>query len=296
MPRQVLATVLLLAVGMTAGCRTTTDRPAATTPFGTLTLPDWESVVQAVPVAPAMHRDWAPQHARPPHIDLHGSRVTVQDVRNFDYVTEQDYIERYETRKYDLRDLESVDFIVVPFAAAPMLAHTMLSFGFGRGEYLISSVEVRLEKGESYSPMMGALRQYEIIYVLADERDAIGLRAQVRGDDVYVYRVQATPPQVRDLFLDVADRVNQLYDTPEFYDTLTNNCTTNIARHVNRIAPNRVPYGTEILLPGLSGQLAYNLGLLDRSVPYSELARRSNVTPLARQFRDSPDFSRQIRR
>ena len=172
----------------------------------------------------------------------------------------------------------------------------MLSFGFGRDQYLISSVEVRLEKGESYSPLLGAMRQYEIMYVLADERDAIRLRTEVRHDNVFVYRVKAKPEQVRELFLDVAERVNQLHETPEFYDTLTNNCTTNIVRHVNRIAPNSVPYGGQVLLPGMSGQLAYSLGLLDNSVSYEELQRRSNVTDRAHAARNAKDFSKRIRR
>lgn len=287
---------LLLFLLVATGCRSTpkdsSDKP--TVPI--LTLPSLESTAESIPVSPSLDRDWVPQHARLPRVELDGARVKVYDVRNFDYITETDFVPRFEKRTYDLRDLESVDYIVIPFPAAPLMAHTMLSFGFGRGQYLVSSAEVRLEKGETYSPLLGAMWQYELMYVLADEKDAVRLRADVRGNDVFVYRVQAPPDKVRELFLDVVERVNQLHEEPEFYDTLTNNCTTNISRHVNRIAANRIPYGTEVLLPGLSGQLAYNLGLLDRSVPYEQLMQRSNVAARARQYRDAPDFSVRIRR
>jgi hypothetical protein len=249
-----------------------------------------------VPISPSNYRPWIPKQARLPSVEFDGTRVKVHDVRNFDYVTETDHVERFETRNYDLRELESVDYMVVPFPAAPLLAHTMLSFGFGRGRYLVSSVEARLEQGETYSPLLGGLRQYELIYVLADERDALRLRADVRGDDVYIYRVQAPPEKLRDLLVDILDRVNQLRDTPEFYDTLTNNCTTNIARHVNRIAPARVPLGSEVLLSGLSPRLIYDLGLLDSSRSFEDLTLAANASPRIRENRTASDFSDRIRR
>ena len=249
-----------------------------------------------LPISPSNRRDWAPTHAVLPEVEWDGGRFTVKNVRNFEYVTEDDYLVRYENRTYDLKDLETVDFIVVPFPQSPSLAHTMLSFGFKGDKYLASSIEVRLENGEKYSPVLGAMRQYEIMYVLADERDVIRLRTEVRNNDVYVYRVQTEPTRVRELLVDVIDRVNKLHDEPEFYDTLTNNCTTNIVKHVNKLVPDRVPYDYEILLPGLSPQLAYRLGLIDTRVSLEELNRRSNVTARARQYRSAADFSRQIRR
>ena len=249
-----------------------------------------------LPIAPSNQRRWAPTHAELPQVAWDGGRFTVKNVRNFEYVTEDDYVVRYEDRTYDLKDLETVDFIVVPFPQSPSLAHTMLSFGFKGDRYLASSIEVRLEEGEKYSPVLGAMRQYELMYVLADERDVIRLRTEVRNNDVYVYRVQTEPSRVRELMVDVLDRVNKLHDEPEFYDTLTNNCTTNIVKHVNQLVPDRVPYDYEVLLPGLSPQLAYRLGLIDNRVSLEELNRRSNVTARAHQYRTASDFSRQIRR
>jgi hypothetical protein len=293
---RIAAQAAVLLTAAVAGCRTLpkdgTSGNAATSPR----FPAVAELAESVPVSPSHYRQWIPKQSRLPWVEFDGTRLAVHDVRNFDYVTETDHVERFETRSYDLRELESVDYMVVPFPAAPLLAHTMLSFGFGKGRYLVSSVEARLEQGETYSPLLGSLRQYELIYVLADERDALRLRADVRGDDVYVYRVQAPPDKLRDLLVDILDRVNQLRDTPEFYDTLTNNCTTNIARHVNRIAPARVPLGSEVLLSGLSPRLIYDLGLLDSSRSFEELTRAANVSPRIRENRLASDFSDQIRR
>ena len=188
------------------------------------------------------------------------------------------------------------DFIVVPFKDAPNLAHTMLSFGFDDGHYLAVSVEVRLEEGESYSPVKGALRQYEIMYVVADERDLIQLRTQHRKADVYVYRTRATPDQARSLLMDMMQRVNQLAEKPEFYNTFTNNCTTNIVLHINHLRPGRVPYDIRVLLPGQSDRLAYDLGLLDTKVSFEETKLAARVNNLAEIHRDHPDFSQLIRR
>ncbi len=283
-------------LGASTGCRSLPGSGDAANASRERRFPAVAELAESVPVSPSHYRQWIPKQARLPWVDFDGTRIQVHDVRNFDYVTETDHIERYETRNYDLRELESVDYMVVPFPAAPLLAHTMLSFGFGQGRYLVSSVEARLEQGESYSPLLGGLRQYELIYVLADERDALRLRADVRGDDVYVYRVQAPPDKLRDLLVDILDRVNQLRETPEFYDTLTNNCTTNIARHVNRIAPARVPLGSEVLLSGLSPRLVYDLGLLDSSRSFEELTGAANASLRIRENRLAADFSERIRR
>lgn len=241
-------------------------------------------------------RDWAPQFAIPPYVEIDGDLLHVKDIRNFVYLTEQDFLPDYYDRTFRLSELESVDFIVTPFDGAPLLAHTMLSFGFRGGHYLAASVEARLEKGETYSPMLGAMRQFELTYVLADERDVIRLRTEIRNSRVYVFRSTATPEQARKLLFDVITRVNDLHDYPEFYDTISNNCTTNIVRHVNELNPGAVPYDVKILLPGLSPQLAYDLGLLDRRFTFEELRQRADVTEQAHRYRDSPDFSKKIRR
>lgn len=231
-----------------------------------------------------------------PRAEFSGDAVTVRNVRNCRYLSADDYVVNFEDRDYDLAKLQTVDFIVCPFASAPNLAHTMLSFGFDDGEFLTVSVEARLEKGETYSPIRGALRQFELMYVVGDERDLVQLRTNYRKTDVYIYRANVEPDKVRALFVDMLGRANDLAERPEFYDTITNNCTSNIVSHVNRIKPGLIPQDIRVLLPGNSDQLAYELGLFDKSVPFSEEKRRAYVTDKAQQFADARDFSDKIRR
>jgi len=231
-----------------------------------------------------------------PYAEVNGDIVHVRNVRNCTYLTADSYVPGYYDKTFDLSKLRTVDFIVVPFQATPTLAHTMLSFGFDDGEYLAVSVEVRREKGETYGALKGVLNRYELMYVVADERDVVKLRSNHRGDDVYLYRGRATPEQARMLFVDVMERVNHLAARPEFYNTLTNNCTTNLVQHINHVSPGKVRNGPRLLLTGHSDRLAYDLGLLDTSLKFEEARRQANISALARQCGDCLDFSARIRR
>lgn len=244
---------------------------------------------------PSNFRDWSPEFAVLPYAEFDGDQVTVRNIRNNQYLSNDDFVvDRYD-QVFDLSEIESVEFFVVPFAGYEFMAHTMLSFGFKDGKHLAVSAEIRTEKGETYSPIAGLARQYELTYVVADERDLVLLRTHHRDADVYLYRTMASPEQARELFVDVMQRVNRLAANPEFYDTVTNNCTTNIVSHVNRILPNRVPYSVEVLLPGFSDRYAYDLGLLDQRVPFESLKRRAWINDLAAAAHDDPDFSTKIR-
>jgi len=201
----------------------------------------------------------------------------------------------YYDQTYDLSQLKSVDFVMIPFNDARYLAHTMLSFGFENGDYVGVSVEVRLEKGESYDAAIGLFNQFELIYVVADERDLIRVRTEYRDVDVLIYPTKATPEQGRKLFADIMKRVNKLKDEPEYYDTLSNNCTTNIVQHINTLTPDAIPHDFRVLLPGYADNLAYDLGLIDNSVPFAEARRRARVNDLALRYRDDLHFSQRIR-
>jgi hypothetical protein len=246
---------------------------------------------------PSNDRDWAVDQQRLTTAEFSedASKITVRNIRNCSYITGDAFIVDYYDDTFDVADVQSVDFFVVPFASMPNLAHTMISFGMRDGRYLGVSVEVRKETGESYNPVRGMMRQYEIMYVVADERDMIQLRTHARGDDVYLYRTKASPEACRQLFVEVMQRVNKLAEEPEFYDTLINNCTTNIADHVNNLAPNRIPYDYRVLLPGLSDQLLYEVGLIDNSRPFAEVKANAKITEKARRFSRQPDFSQRVR-
>lgn len=297
--RFVCALLLAAALVLAAGCRTVEPAKLQTPLAHAATVSFKEPVSKPKlhnPWLPSNHRHWAPDQAILPRAEFDGNKVTVRNVRNCTYLADREYIVNHYDQTYDLTSLETVDFILVPFADMPRIAHAMLSFGFGNGQYVTVSVEARFEEGEEYSLLLGAARQYEIMYVVADERDLIRLRTRHRSADVYVYKARATSEQARALFVDVMRRVNNLYAEPEFYDLLANNCTTNVAHHVNNIVPGRVPYGIEVLLPGLSDKFAYDLGLLDKQLPFEETKRAARVNDLAEQFYDAPDFSTRIRR
>ncbi len=246
---------------------------------------------------PSNFRDWSPQFARLPYaIVSEQGEIQLRNIRFNEYVTENDFIPNYYDRTFHIDDVQSVDFFVVPFRGLEFMAHTMLSFGLRDGTYISVSAEIRTEKGEKYSPILGMGNQFELTYVVADERDLVRLRTRHRDADVYLYPTVATPAQAQALFLDVLQRVNELMNQPEFYGTLRNNCTTNIVNHINRLAPNRVAYSLRVLLPGLSDRYAYDLGLLDQSVPFEQLKQSAWINDLAERFYDDPDFSQQIRR
>ena len=240
--------------------------------------------------------DWSPDQKVLPTAEYHGKLLTVHNVRNCEYRSTTDYTVRHEDRTYDLDQLKTVDFIVVPFKEAPQLAHTMMSFGFADRDYLAVSVEIRKRADESFSAWKGMFPHYTIMYVAADERDVIALRTNHRHDDVFVHRTRATPEQARALLVDVMQRMNKLAVEPEFYNTFTNNCTTNIRRHVNDLAPGRVPYDYRVMMPGYSDQMAYKLGLLATTEPFPLAREHARVNELAFRHRDDADFSRQIRR
>lgn len=245
-------------------------------------------------VIPTNHRQWMADLSQLATAEIHGQEIVIHNIRNCQYVTETDYVMNYYDRTIQLSDLQSVDFIVVPFKNKA-IAHTMLSFGLRDGSYICVSVEIRKELNEEYSPFLGISNQFELIYLVADERDVVRLRTRYRDAEVYVYPTVATPEASQELFLDVMRRANQLALRPEFYHTFTNNCTTNIVSHVNELKPNRVPFAWQVLLPGYSARYAYDLGLLDNRLPFSELSRLARVNDLAEEYYDAPDFSQRIR-
>lgn len=244
---------------------------------------------------PSNDRVWSPDQRQLATARFAGDSVFVHNVRNVHYRSTHDYDVHYDDRAYDLRRLESVWFVVEPFSGMKGPAHTFVSFGFDDGQYVGISVEIRKEVGESFSPWRGATRGYELTYVVGDERDLIGLRANFRHDSVYLYRTTATPEKARQLFVSMLRRADKLAADPEFYNTLTSTCTTNIVRHVNEISPKRVPFSFKTLLPAYADELAYQVGLLDTTVAFETLRARAKINARAASAGESPAFSRLIR-
>jgi Domain of unknown function (DUF4105) len=246
---------------------------------------------------PTNDRDWQPEVAVLPYATIAGDRVTVHNIRNFDYRTETDFTPAYYDKSFDLRELQSVD-IVTSYWMGPAIAHVFVSFGFAGDNYLAISIEVRKPKGEDYSTLKGFFRQYELVYVVADERDIIRLRTNYRHDppeDVYIYRAKGSIEVGRRLFLEYMHRINTLRTQPEFYNTLTTNCTTNIwmNAHVN---PGRVPLSWKILVSGYVPEYLYEQGRLETmGLSFPELQQWAHINARAQAADKAADFSRRIR-
>ncbi len=252
-------------------------------------------IIFALLTPPQTDRDWNLDQAITPEILITGDTVSIKNIRNFTYRTTTDYTPGYYDSTFDLTKISTLDFMVEPFSVNPGAAHTLLTFGFSDGKQVAISVEIRKEKGESFSAIKGLLRQYELMYVIADERDVLKLRTNYRHDQVYLYPIKASPEQIKNLFLDMLARADKLQREPEFYNTLTSTCTTNIVSHVNKLVPDRISLDYRILLPGYSDQYAYELGLIDTNLPFEEARKHFNINALAERYADSPDFSKMIR-
>ena len=244
---------------------------------------------------PSNDRDWQPEVAVLPHATIKGDLVTVHNIRNFDYRTETDFTPAYYDRTFDLRRLDRVDLVAV-YWMGPAIAHIFLSFGFG-DEHLPVSIEVRKTRATEYSTIAGFFRQYELIYIVADERDVIRVRTNYRKsppEEVYMFRAVAPIENGRRTFLDYMRDINALKERPRFYNTLTTNCTTMIFAHTTA-NPGHVPLSWKILLSGYAPEYVYARGRLDRRLPFAELKRRGHVNGLAQAADKAPDFSRRIR-
>ena len=246
-------------------------------------------------VHPSNEREWSPDQQRLATAEFSADSVRVRNVRNTFYRSTTDYDVHWEDRTYDLRRLQSVWFVVEPFATWRGPAHTFLSFGFGNGDYVAISVEIRKEQGESFSPLRGLLRQYELTYIVGDERDLIGLRANHRHDDVHLYPTRITADAARTLFVSMLERANAVAAKPEFYNTLSNTCTTNIVDHVNLIAPHPIPFSYKTVLPAYSDDLAFDLGMIDTNLPREQFRAAFRINDLALEHAHTADFSDAIR-
>jgi Domain of unknown function (DUF4105) len=247
-------------------------------------------------IPPMQDRDWAPEYARLPHATIKGDLVTIHNIRNFDYRTETDFTPRYYDKTFNLQELDSVDLFAV-YWMGDAIAHTIVSFGFSGKDFLAVSIETRRERPEGYSSIAGFFKQYELFYVVADERDLIRLRTNYRKDppeDVYVYRTVAPAANARRIFMDYIREINSLAEKPAFYNTLTTNCTTSILTHT-RVNPGHLPLSWKVLLSGYVPEYLYENRRIDTSLPFEELKRRSHINAAAQAADQAPDFSQRIR-
>lgn len=248
-------------------------------------------------ISPSNERDWQTDVAVLPYATINGDRVTLHNIRNFDYRSETDYTPAYYDKTLDLRQLSGVD-VVTSYWMGPAIAHVFLSFDFGGNNHLAISIETRKERGEGYSSIKGFFRQYELYYVVADERDVIRVRTNYRRDppeQVYLYRAVGSRENMRRLFLAYIDQINALKKKPRFYNTLTTNCTTSIWLST-RVNPGHLPFNWKVLASGYLPEYLYDHGRLDsKGLSFAELRERAHLNARARAADDAEDFSRRIR-
>lgn len=246
-------------------------------------------------LTPSNRRDWQPDVLTLPSATVAGQYVTLHNIRNVAYRTETDFTPQYYDKTFDLRQLDTVD-LLTSYWAGNTIAHVFVSFGFGGRDYVAVSVEIRKERHENYAALRGFFKQYELIYVVADERDVIRLRTTYRQppEDVYLYRTRIAPAQARNLFMSYVQKINTLVQHPEFYNTLTTNCTTSILFNL-RAYGRRVRYHWKLLLSGYAAEYAYERGGLDTSLPFAELKQRSHINVRAREAHEAADFSQRLR-
>jgi hypothetical protein len=242
---------------------------------------------------PSNTRDWSPDVARLPTAEIQGDKVTIRNIRNFDYRSETDFSERWEARSYDLAKLRGLDLFMV-YWGSPSIAHTILSWEFDDGRHLAASIETRKEKGENYSAVRGFFRQYELYYVLADERDVVGVRTHHRHEDVYLYRLRTPPARARALLLDYLETVNRMAVKPKWYNAFSHNCTTAIRLHIGN-SVNEIPFDWRWLANGYLDELLYKEGVVNRALPFAELKALSYLNPKAKSLALDGDFSQAIR-
>ena len=287
-----LAGLLVAGFALGAGAALVRVRPLgrALAAFGVL----WLAVLGWwLWLEPSNDRDWEPSVARLPTAAFDGDLVTLSNVRNFDYETEQDFTERWEERTYDLSKLLGAD-MSISYWGSPWIAHTIVSWEFDDGQQLAISIETRKEAHESYSALRGFFRQFELYYVVSDERDVIRLRTNYRGEDVFLYHLTAPADRARAVLLDYLREINGLAEKPRWYNAATHNCTTAIRYHVQHVAPSN-PWDWRILVNGRLDELGHERGTIDRSLPFAELRRRSAIGERARAADDDAEFSARIR-
>ena len=245
---------------------------------------------------PTNGREWAVDQARVPEIVFDDSLARVANVRDFHYRSLEDFDIRYETKTYRINHLNSVWLVLTPFSKTWRgAAHTFVSFGFDDSTFVAISIEARREANEEYGLLKGLGRNYELIYLIGEERDLIGKRAAFGDFDVYLYPIRTTPERARAVFVDMLKRAQRLGNQPEFYNTISNSCTSNLVRHVNQVVPGRIPMGIKLLMPGYADEIAQALGLVDASTSIEAARVRYRINDQAKAGLNQPDFSGRIR-
>ena len=252
---------------------------------------------------PSNDREWTEDQRLIPEVSQIDNHFVIQNVRDFQYKSAEEYTRTFTTVEFDLEQVQTVDFVLSQFADWRGMAHAFVSFGIqsptnddaNNIEYVAISVEIRKEVDESYSPFWGLLKQYELAYVIATETDVIELRTTHRNEPVFLYPMDVTPQHAQALLTSMMNQAHRLETEPEFYNTITNSCMSNLAKHVNVVKPGLIPFGWNTIFPGFSDDLVVELGLLSTESTDIDVIRKSHIINDRALQNLSLPFSKRIR-
>jgi hypothetical protein len=244
-------------------------------------------------ISPSHDRIWQKEVAALPRAIIDGDTVHITGFRNFDYRSREDFTVRYEEREVDISHLTSVDFYISYWSVGPV-GHTFVSFNFDNAPPVCISIETRPEEGEGYAPLASIFKQYELVYVVGDERDLVRVRTDYRDEGVFLYRIKTTPEAARRLFKVYLERINQIADNSEWYHLFRQNCTLNILRYANT-AGREGSFDLRHLINGWADRYFYDAGWTDTSLPFEELRQISHINEASKAAGDVPDYSDRIR-
>jgi hypothetical protein len=245
-------------------------------------------------IQPSNSRDWQPEVAETAWTERDGDKITIHNLRNFDYEPGLVAKPRWETKIVDLSELRAVD-LYINFWGSTLICHPIVSFQFGPTDHVAISVETRMAKGQTYSTLRGFFKQFALTYIVADERDVIRVRTNYRHEQLYLYRTSVKPDRARRLFLKYLQSVNAIHVRPQFYNALTDNCTTNVRMHTAATTAKPAPWDWRMLLNGTVDQLVYENGGFASHLPFTDLKQISLIDAKAQAADQAPDFSERIR-
>ena len=215
----------------------------------------WWSLIPA-----SNNQDWLTQFAAMPRAVINGNTVSIENIRNFEYKTADSFVPRYINGTYKLDELKSLDMAVSYWDGNTAVAHTMLSFGFSDGRHLVLSCETRMRKDQVQGAVPGLFKQYNILYIIGTEDDLFKLRTNYRKEELYLYPTNSTPEECVKIFLSLIDRCDKLIQGPEFYNTLTFNCTTSLLPSIRKVTARHCDI--RFCLNGYSDRMAWEFGWL----------------------------------